>query len=54
MPRLVVGTLHPWNIEKDVILLVNANLENHTKLRQHSAELKAEITEVLTRGAQGM
>lgn len=54
MPRLVVGTLHPWNIEKDIIMLVKANLENHIRLRQHSPELKAEITASLTRGAQGM
>lgn len=54
MPRLVVGTLHPLDIEDDINLLVKANLENHTKLRQHSPELKAEITAALTRGAQGM
>lgn len=54
MPRLVVGILRPRDIEKDVNMLVKANLENHTKLRQNSPELKAEITSALTRDAQGM
>lgn len=54
MPRLVVGTLGPRDIEKDVSMLVKANLESHTKLRQNSPELKAEITAALTRDAQGM
>lgn len=54
MPHLVIGTLRPKDIEKDVNMLVKANLESHTKLRQNSPELKAEITAVLTRDAQGM
>lgn len=54
MPRLVVGTLRPRDIESDINMLVKAKLENHTRLRQHSPELKVEITAVLTRGAQGM
>lgn len=54
MPRLVVGILRPRDIEKDVNMLVEANLESHTKLRQNSPELKAEITAALTRDAQGM
>ncbi len=54
MPRLVVGILGPRDIEKDINMLVEANLESHTKLRQNSPELKAEITAALTRDAQGM
>lgn len=54
MPRLIVGTLGPRDIEKDINMLVKANLESRTKLRQHSPDLKAEITAALTRDAQGM
>lgn len=54
MPRLVVGALGPGDIEKDVNMLVKANLESHSKLRQNTPELKAEITATLTRDAQGM
>lgn len=54
MPRLVVGILGPRDIEKDISMLVKVNLESRTKLRQHSPELKAEITAALTRDAQGM
>lgn len=54
MPRLVVGILRPRDIEKDINMLVKANLESHIKLRQISPELKAEITSALTRDAQGM
>ena len=54
MPRLVVRTLHPRDIENDINMVIKANLEHHTRLRQHSPEIKAEITAALTRGAQGM
>lgn len=54
MPRLIVGILGPRDIEKDINMLVKASLESRTRLRQHSPDLKAEITAALTRDAQGM
>lgn len=54
MPQLIIDTLHPWDIRNDIHMLVQANLETHPRLRQHTPRLKNEITLALTHGAQGM
>lgn len=54
MPRLIIETLHTWDIKNDIHMLVQANLETHPRLRKHTPQLKNEITLALTHGAQGM
>ena len=54
MPRLMIRALDPWHMMDDIHMLVQANLETHSRLRHHTPQLKDEITQALTRGAQGM
>lgn len=54
MPRLVIETLHLLDLTDDIDMLVQANLETHPRLRQHTPQLKKEIALALTDGAQGM
>lgn len=54
MPRLMIRALEPWHMMDDIHMLVQANLETHPRLRHHTPQLKNEITQALSCGAQGM
>ncbi|MCJ1437034.1 hypothetical protein MMC27_006419 [Xylographa pallens] len=53
-PRWTVVTLLPSDMSDDIELLVQASVDGNPRLRKHSKELKEEIIETLTQGAQGM
>ncbi|MCJ1383613.1 hypothetical protein MMC17_006727 [Xylographa soralifera] len=53
-PCWTVATLLPRDMSDDIELLVWASIDKSPRLRKHSKELKEEIAETLTQGAQGM
>ena len=54
VPNLLVRSLHPKDIEKDISLFVHSSLQSHHRLRQLSPSLKKDIATALTHGAGGM
>ncbi|MCJ1393371.1 hypothetical protein MMC18_006244 [Xylographa bjoerkii] len=53
-PCWSAATLLPRDMSDDIELLVRASIETNPRLRKHSKELKEEIANALTQGAQGM
>ena len=49
-----VATLLPGDMSDDIELLVLASIEENPRLHKHSKELRDEIAQALTKGAQGM